>query len=45
VELCTDNGAMIAVAGACRLKDAAVPEKIRAQARWRLDSLQPPGAG
>lgn len=43
LEYCTDNGAMIAVAGACRLRDAKAPEKIEARARWRLDSLQPPG--
>ncbi|MBT8084697.1 MAG: tRNA (adenosine(37)-N6)-threonylcarbamoyltransferase complex transferase subunit TsaD [Woeseia sp.] len=44
LEFCTDNGAMIAVAGACRLADAATPDIIEARARWRLDSLQPPGA-
>ena len=39
---CTDNGAMIAVAGALRLAEA----EIRAQARWSLDKLQiPRGAG
>lgn len=41
---CTDNGAMIAVAGALRLADAASPETITATARWRLDTLEPPGA-
>ncbi len=41
-DLCTDNGAMIAVAGALRLADAAAPEEIRARARWPLDSLSPP---
>jgi len=42
---CTDNGAMIAVAGALRLADAATMSEIRAQARWRLDSLAIPGTG
>ena len=40
---CTDNGAMIAVAGALRLADAAPISEIRAQARWPLDSLAIPG--
>ena len=40
---CTDNGAMIAVAGALRLADAAPVSEIRAQARWPLDSLGRPG--
>lgn len=39
---CTDNGAMIAVAGALRLAEAGVADEIRAQARWRLDALAPP---
>jgi len=42
---CTDNGAMIAVAGALRLADAATISEIRAQARWSLDSLAVPGTG
>lgn len=41
---CTDNGAMIAVAGALRLVDAADAGEIRAWARWSLDTLAPPGA-
>ena len=41
---CTDNGAMIAVAGALRLVDAAEAGEIRACARWSLDTLAPPGA-
>jgi len=41
---CTDNGAMIAVAGALRLADAGPIGEIRAQARWPLDSLAAPGA-
>jgi len=40
---CTDNGAMIAVAGALRLADAHEAAEIRAQARWSLDTLSPPG--
>jgi N6-L-threonylcarbamoyladenine synthase len=42
---CTDNGAMIAVAGALRLADATAISEIRAQARWPLDSLSIPGTG
>ena len=41
---CTDNGAMIAVAGAMRLADAKGAGDIRAQARWPLDDLKRPGA-
>ena len=40
---CTDNGAMIAVAGALRLADARSATEIRAQARWSLDTLLQPG--
>jgi N6-L-threonylcarbamoyladenine synthase len=40
---CTDNGAMIAVAGALRLADAGEADEIRAQARWSLDTLSVPG--
>ena len=40
---CTDNGAMIAVAGALRLTDAHEAGEIRAQARWSLATLAPPG--
>jgi N6-L-threonylcarbamoyladenine synthase len=39
---CTDNGAMIALAGALRLADAKTAEEIRAQARWSLDTLSAP---
>ena len=39
---CTDNGAMIALAGAMRLANAEDPETILAMARWPLDSLRPP---
>jgi N6-L-threonylcarbamoyladenine synthase len=38
-EFCTDNGAMIAAAGAFRLAEAAAASEIRAQARWSLDTL------
>lgn len=41
---CTDNGAMIAVAGALRLADAQGADEIRARARWSLESLARPGA-
>ena len=41
-EYCTDNGAMIACAGAMRLADAQKPATIQATARWSLDSLVPP---
>lgn len=40
---CTDNGAMIALAGLCRLGDATagLPEML-ARPRWKLDDLAPP---
>lgn len=41
-EFCTDNGAMIAVAGAMRLSEAGNASEIRAQARWSLDTLKAP---
>ncbi|MGI9222494.1 MAG: tRNA (adenosine(37)-N6)-threonylcarbamoyltransferase complex transferase subunit TsaD [Woeseiaceae bacterium] len=40
---CTDNGAMIAVAGAMRLADAGPAGEVLAQARWPLASLSRPG--
>ena len=43
LEFCTDNGAMIAVAGALRLADASRANEIRAQARWSLETLSSPG--
>ena len=43
LEFCTDNGAMIALAGALRLADAANADEIRAQARWSLELLSSPG--
>ncbi len=42
-EFCTDNGAMIALAGALRLSDGAEPATIIAKARWSLETLAPPG--
>ncbi|MGI9308000.1 MAG: tRNA (adenosine(37)-N6)-threonylcarbamoyltransferase complex transferase subunit TsaD [Gammaproteobacteria bacterium] len=42
-EYCTDNGAMIAHAGALRLADGESAESIRAQARWSLEGLAEPG--
>jgi N6-L-threonylcarbamoyladenine synthase len=44
MEFCTDNGAMIAFAGALRLADAAGATEIKAQARWSLATLARPGA-
>ncbi|MDN5862906.1 MAG: tRNA (adenosine(37)-N6)-threonylcarbamoyltransferase complex transferase subunit TsaD [Salinisphaera sp.] len=42
-EFCTDNGAMIAHAGALRVADGApAPAPAEAVARWPLDSLRPP---
>ncbi len=41
---CTDNGAMIAIAGALRVAEAAEAGQIRAQARWSLETLSVPGA-
>ncbi len=35
-EFCTDNGAMIAIAGALRIADGVKPVTIHAQARWSL---------
>jgi N6-L-threonylcarbamoyladenine synthase len=43
-ELCTDNGAMIAIAGALRLASAETAGSIQARARWSLDTLRPPVA-
>ncbi|HEX9877016.1 MAG TPA: tRNA (adenosine(37)-N6)-threonylcarbamoyltransferase complex transferase subunit TsaD [Gammaproteobacteria bacterium] len=44
--LCTDNGAMIAYAGWCRLGDAARESpRIVARPRWPLDELRPVGNG
>ncbi len=45
-EYCTDNGAMIAYAGALRLADAKTPGdgRINNRARWPLSELSPPGS-
>ena len=43
-EFCTDNGAMIAIAGALRLADGSEPATIHATARWSLETLTPPGS-
>ena len=40
---CTDNGAMIAVAGAMRIAESGDALEIKAQPRWSLDSLGVPG--
>lgn len=43
LELCTDNGAMIAYAGWLRLRAGAMePLAIRTRARWPLAELSPP---
>ena len=44
LEWCTDNGAMIAVAGALRHGDGRPPGEMLATARWSLESLTPPKA-
>ena len=41
-EFCTDNGAMIAIAGALRFLEASEPSEIKALARWSLESLNKP---
>ena len=43
-EFCTDNGAMIAIAGALRYLEATDPKEIKAQARWSLETLGIPAA-
>jgi N6-L-threonylcarbamoyladenine synthase len=42
MEFCTDNGAMIAIAGAMRLAEAGIAGEIKAQPRWSLASLNVP---
>jgi N6-L-threonylcarbamoyladenine synthase len=45
LELCTDNGAMIAFAGALRLAQArATRPGFTVRPRWELSELAPPGA-
>ena len=44
MEFCTDNGAMIAVAGALRLSEAERSGEIKARARWSLATLGVPQA-
>ena len=39
LEFCTDNGAMIAIAGALRLAEADQASEIKAQPRWSLETL------
>jgi N6-L-threonylcarbamoyladenine synthase len=42
-EFCTDNGAMIAYAGHCRLQTgASEPLGYTVRPRWSLDSLRTP---
>jgi len=44
LEFCTDNAAMIAVAGLARLRAGEHDAPgIRARAQWSLDTLRPPG--
>jgi N6-L-threonylcarbamoyladenine synthase len=44
LEFCTDNGAMIAFAGALRLTSARRPGHFAVRPRWELASLhEPPG--
>lgn len=45
LEFCTDNGAMIAYAGACRLAAGErSPARVAVRPRWPLTELGPPGA-
>ncbi|MEX0976020.1 MAG: tRNA (adenosine(37)-N6)-threonylcarbamoyltransferase complex transferase subunit TsaD [Woeseia sp.] len=44
IEFCTDNGAMIALAGALRLQDGMHAGPITAVARWPLDTLSAPSS-
>ena len=39
LEFCTDNGAMIAIAGALRFAEADQASEIKAQPRWSLETL------
>lgn len=42
MEFCTDNGAMIAMAGALRLAEAKPAHEIKAMARWSITTLEAP---
>jgi N6-L-threonylcarbamoyladenine synthase len=42
LEFCTDNGAMIAIAGALRFAEADPASEIKAQPRWSLETLGVP---
>jgi N6-L-threonylcarbamoyladenine synthase len=45
LEFCTDNGAMIAFAGALRLAGGDAPTaELAVRPRWPIDELTPPGA-
>lgn len=44
LQFCTDNGAMIAVAGALRLVESQPAGPIQAKARWSLESLRKPAS-
>jgi N6-L-threonylcarbamoyladenine synthase len=39
MEFCTDNGAMIAIAGALRVAQASAAGEVRAEARWSMETL------
>jgi N6-L-threonylcarbamoyladenine synthase len=42
LELCTDNGAMIALAGALRMHEGALPSAYSVRPRWPLTELVAP---
>jgi N6-L-threonylcarbamoyladenine synthase len=42
MEFCTDNGAMIAIAGALRLAEATPADEIKVRSRWSIASLDVP---
>ena len=44
MEFCTDNGAMIAIAGARRLIEATPADEIKVRSRWSIASLDVPRA-